>query len=40
VRALPIEADERQGTHAGVVSRVLAMVVDAAYSVVLVGLAY
>jgi uncharacterized RDD family membrane protein YckC len=40
VRALPNEAAERQGTRAGVVSRVLAMVVDAAYSVAFVGLGY
>ena len=40
VQALPIEAAERQGTRAGVVSRVLAMVVDAAYSVASVGLGY
>ena len=40
VRALPIEAAERQGMRAGVVSRALAMVVDAAYSAALVGLGY
>jgi uncharacterized RDD family membrane protein YckC len=40
VRALPIEAAERQGTRAGVVSRTLAMVVDAVYAVALVGVGY
>ena len=36
----PAGAGERQGLRAGVVSRTVAMVIDAAYVVVLVGVAY
>ena len=38
--AYPAGARERQGLRAGVVSRTTAMVIDAAYVVVLVGVAY
>jgi len=40
VRVLPPDAAERQGTRAGVVSRTVAMVIDTAYTVVLVGIGY
>lgn len=40
VRVLPPEVAERQGTRAGVVSRTLAMVVDAVYACGLVAIGY
>jgi uncharacterized RDD family membrane protein YckC len=40
VRVLPTEAAEHQGVRAGVVSRTLAMVVDAVYAIAIVAVGY